>query len=445
GLKLRTHDATTTVLEGILARGDRRLGPVIERAYLRGARFDSWEDQLRLDVWREALEHHAIDTAPYLGTIPVTARVPWDHLDIGLEEGFLAREYRKALAGRLSPPCGKVAGSFIHHTNVEEAEADQRRLVCYDCGIACDLSAMRNDRVAALGRLGADRPGERARLPLAPTPRADRPDLTKASGHPELYRPARTGGTPQTYRLRFAKTGPAALLGHLDLMRELPRVIRRAGMRTAYSEGFHPKPEMSFGPALSLGIASLDEYADVKLIDGPPPEKLSALLDAAASGGLRFLGARVMPAKTPSLASMINEARYAVALARGALDELGGESGLADLVREFLGKKELRVRRNIEGVGKLVDVRAFTISVTLGGHEAERALAEAGVMGRVVSLLATLKIGPSGSAKVAELVEAIVGRPGFPHQAVRVALLTPQGSPFDAAAVKVVPLIEHAG
>src|SRR6187397_2136621 len=96
-----------------------------------------------------------------LGTNPVTARLPWDHIDVGLEEGFLAREYRKALQSRLSPPCGKAAGAFIHHTNIEEAAADKRKLVCYDCGVACDMSQMRSERISFLGKLGAVR-----RLPL---------------------------------------------------------------------------------------------------------------------------------------------------------------------------------------------------------------------------------------------------------------------------------------
>src|SRR5262249_37771498 len=73
----------------------------------------------------------------------------------GLEDGFLLGEYRKALKGRASPPCGKVAGMLLHHTNVADAEADRRKLVCYDCGVACDLSKMRGDRLVALRALGA--------------------------------------------------------------------------------------------------------------------------------------------------------------------------------------------------------------------------------------------------------------------------------------------------
>ncbi|HEY3595530.1 MAG TPA: TIGR03960 family B12-binding radical SAM protein, partial [Polyangiaceae bacterium] len=165
---LKTHGIEESVLEGVFARGDRSLCKVIERAWRNGARFDSWAEQLKLDVWREALAAFDIDTSIFLGTIPVTARLPWDHIDVGLGDGFLAKEYRKALKNRLSPPCAKTIGSFIHYTNVEDAEADKRPLVCYDCGVTCDLSAMRAERIAFLSKMGAHR-----RLPLvsdAPKP-----------------------------------------------------------------------------------------------------------------------------------------------------------------------------------------------------------------------------------------------------------------------------------
>src|SRR5439155_16115703 len=95
GVKLRMHDSGASVLEGIFARGDRPLADVLERAYRSGARFDSWDEQLRLDLWDEAFTHFGVDRAKYLGTIPLDARLPWSHVDVGLEDGFLAREYRK--------------------------------------------------------------------------------------------------------------------------------------------------------------------------------------------------------------------------------------------------------------------------------------------------------------------------------------------------------------
>lgn len=466
GLQLRVHDATTSVLEGILARGDRSLGPAIERVYLNGGRFDSWEDQVRMDLWQEAFAFFQIGTQKYLNTIPVGARLPWDHFDIGLEDGFLAREYRKALHSRLSPPCGKAAGMFVHHTNVEQAAADRRRLVCYDCGIACDMGQMRDRRIDSLTRMGAlTPPAERIRLPVMkrieaaqpipipeppapepepgplpdplPTPEPDPNPVVNPRLTPEQLRPVRHGQASR-FRLRFQKTAAAALLGHLDLIRELPRLIRRAGVRTAYSQGFHPKPEMSFGPALSLGVASLDEYVDVKLLDAPAPTELLARLNVASAGGLYFLDVVQLGPQDPALGRIVSGAEYIIALAHGAVRELGGESAVEQRITEFMNSSELKVRREIEGIGKMVDVRALVSQLELAadGHEL---LARAGVVGRAVPVRVVIGISQRGSAKTSEVVQALFGDVRFPHHALRTRLLAGAGSPLELAAHRKPP------
>ncbi|MEO6603889.1 MAG: TIGR03936 family radical SAM-associated protein, partial [Polyangiaceae bacterium] len=470
GLKLRVHESTASVLEGVLARGDRKLGLVIERAYLAGAQFDSWDDQLKLEAWKEALAFYDIQIAPYLGTIPVTARLPWDHFDIGLEDGFLAREYRRALASRLSPPCGKVAGMFIHHTNVEDAGGDARKLVCYDCGIACDMTKMRSERVEFLTKLGAN---ERRRLPVltdapppvlwdesAPEPFAFEavPDVASMTSEtaqtkkkkkkvrvlPEALRPVRSGGEPQRFRLNFSKIGPAALLGHLDLIRELPRIVRRAGTKTAYSKGFHPKPEMSFGPALSLGVASLDEYLDVSLIDAPSPEVLLERLNQAASGGIQFKSVQALTDSDRVVTTIVTGARYVIALAESALADLGGLPELEQRMAEFLAKTECTIRRDVEGLGKMVNVRLFVQEMALGGDDSHELLEQAGLIGRMIPIDVTIEIGQRGSAKVSEVIEALLGRKEFPHRGVRSALLAGAGTPHDLELHRKRPALSEA-
>ncbi|HEY6560602.1 MAG TPA: TIGR03960 family B12-binding radical SAM protein [Polyangiaceae bacterium] len=461
GLGLRMHEAKASLLEGVLARGDRRLGPVIERAYLHGARFDSWDDQLKIDAWHEAFAFYGIDTSVYLGTLPVTARLPWDHLDIGLEDGFLAREYRKALHDRLSPPCGKVAGTFIHHTNAADAGQDNRRLVCYDCGVACDLTRMREQRIEYLVKLGvkASQPVPVPDTPVpgphpvpdpnpAPTPDPI-PQPPEPNPNPTVarapWRPPQAGGTPERYRLRFAKTGPAALLGHLDLIRELPRAIRRAGIKAAYTAGFHPKPDMIFGPALSLGVASVDEYVEVKLIDAPEPQTLVARLNGVTCDGLSFLAAARLTASDPSLAKLIDQARYVIALPELSLSELGGRAGLEARVSEFLATESLRVRREIKGIGKWIDVRQLVADLRVAGEESHALLERAGFVGRIVPLDVTIRLSQQGSAKVSEVVEALFGA-GFPHKALRCGLLAGSGSLLDLERHRrpAPPLVEAA-
>src|SRR5690606_26194989 len=72
-----------------------------------------------------------------------------------------------------------------------------------------------------------------------------------------------------TYRIRFAKVGRAAFLGHLDLVRLLARTLRRADLPLAMTRGFSPKPRMTFSPALGLGVPSLGELVDIDLEHAP--------------------------------------------------------------------------------------------------------------------------------------------------------------------------------
>ncbi|MBL0213739.1 MAG: TIGR03960 family B12-binding radical SAM protein [Myxococcales bacterium] len=293
-LRLKHHHSGISFIEGILARGDRRLAGVIEAVWRAGARFDGWDEVFELERWTTQLAAHGVDVASYLGTRPVSARLPWDHIDVGLEEGFLLGEYRKALKGRASPPCGKVAGMLIHHTNLAEAEPDRRKLVCYDCGVACDLTKMRDDRLVALRTLNAATPPASRALPVL----ADATDMVDVSerggGSPaevaevgaaiknrETDRAERvrlaghvgSGLAYSTYRIRFAKVGRAAFLGHLDLVRLLSRSFRRADLPLAMTRGFSPKPRISFGPALGLGVPSLGELMDIDLEHGVPGVK----------------------------------------------------------------------------------------------------------------------------------------------------------------------------
>jgi radical SAM family uncharacterized protein/radical SAM-linked protein len=475
-LTVRTHDASTSVLEGIFARGDRPLADVLERVWRAGARFDSWEDQLRLELWDEALAACGVDRAKYLGTLPVTARLPWDHIDVGLEEGFLAKEYRKALQNRLSPPCGKVAGTFVHHTNLEDAEADRRRLVCYDCGVACDLTRMREERIEYLAKLDAHK-----RLPLAPAEPAVVPQpAERGMGTPGVspvntatapgdagtapdpsVPPVRVRIPPPTrkghpVRFRFEKKGPMALLGHLDIVRELPRIFRRVGEQLTYTQGFHPKPDMSFAPALSLGVASLDEYVDLRLdraLSQPELDALVAAMNRATPTGLVFLDAVALVAGDGTVSKHIGGARYVLAFARRALDlpaGLGAEAWLAERCRAAMEATSLPIRRNIEGIGKTVDVRAFLERAEAAGEDAMRALDRAGITGDLVAIDVDVAISGSGAVKSSEVAAVLVGADGVapPHRAVRVELYARvdgrRTNPIDAARARHADLARAA-
>ena len=313
-LEFRRHDPRASYLECVLGRGDRRMADVVEEAWRLGARFDSWDDQLRWQAWVAAMGAHAgIPYDLFLGTLPVDGRLPWDHLDMRLEPRFLATEYKRAMRGKLSPPCGKPVGAQVHHTNLFEHEADSRILVCYHCGVACDMTRMREERGEFLETLEAFTPGTR---PLETQVAVE----TVSVGAPRngngngKGRPAHKfdQGTPHRYRLRYAKTGIAALTGHLDFIRALPRVMRRAGLMPYYSEGFHPKPVMEFSPPLPLGMVGYDEVVEVVLVEEIDSKALVERLNAAAPDGLSFIDAEPRPAGSRRLSKDLASAEYLV-------------------------------------------------------------------------------------------------------------------------------------
>lgn len=93
-VKIQTHDPAQSQLEAVLARGDRRVGRVVYRAWQKGARLDGWSDCFRLDRWRDALRESGIDPAFYAHRERGTAeRLPWDHIGLHISRGFLERGF----------------------------------------------------------------------------------------------------------------------------------------------------------------------------------------------------------------------------------------------------------------------------------------------------------------------------------------------------------------
>ena len=116
-LKYNWHDARGTVLEGVMARGDRRVGKVIEEAYRLGCLFDSWTETFRNDLWMQAFENTRVDIAFYNQRVRGKDEIfPWDFIDIGVSRSFLRREWERAMNETVTPNC---------------------REQCSGCGAAC--------------------------------------------------------------------------------------------------------------------------------------------------------------------------------------------------------------------------------------------------------------------------------------------------------------------
>ena len=95
-LELSFHDHRMSFLEGVLARGDRRLGSVILNAYKNGARFDAWSASFSFEKWLSAFQEAGIDPCLYLKGRSSDELLPWDFIDTGIEKDALVSEFKLA-------------------------------------------------------------------------------------------------------------------------------------------------------------------------------------------------------------------------------------------------------------------------------------------------------------------------------------------------------------
>lgn len=105
-LKYNWHEAELTVLEGVLARGDRRVGAVVEEAYKNGALFDSWSEYFDNEAWMKAFATCGVQIDFYTTRERDLEEIlPWDFIDAGVSKAFLKREWEKAMKGEVTPNC----------------------------------------------------------------------------------------------------------------------------------------------------------------------------------------------------------------------------------------------------------------------------------------------------------------------------------------------------
>lgn len=118
-IRISTHLTPTSFLEGVFARGDRRLSKVLELAWKKGCKFDSWDDHFDFDKWMEAFDEAGLDPSFYANRRRDFDEIlPWDHLDYGISKKFLMNENKKAHESVTTPHCRiKCAGCGANRLN----------------------------------------------------------------------------------------------------------------------------------------------------------------------------------------------------------------------------------------------------------------------------------------------------------------------------------------
>jgi radical SAM family uncharacterized protein/radical SAM-linked protein len=336
GLRFRPHDASTSWLEGIVSRNDRRVGDLFEHAWREGCRLDGWSEHFDFAAWRRALEKWGGSPEEALRERSVEEPLPWDHIDILVKKEFLAGELEKAKSGVR-----------------EEALTADCRSGCHLCGVIDEEKELCN-RMIRTAKAGKKESAEWV----------SRGPVTGPWTEPV------TG----TIRFRFTKAPEVALLSHLEVQTALGRMLRRAEIPVAFTQGYSPHLRLALSDALPVGMASDAEYGDVRLRRSMSPDRFVERMQAAASPGLGVSAARTVSADAPSLSSRIAAARYRVGLGRlgipvdDAMDKVA-----AFLAREEVVVEKLVIRKRREKIVR-VDIRPFTRSLVAGESDGEAVL-----------------------------------------------------------------------
>ncbi len=423
-IAFRYHDAHLSYLEGIVSRGDRRTGALVQRAFELGCRFDGWNDACRLDLWEQALKETGLSAEFYLRRRYLDEVLPWDHLSSGVNKAFLQRELAAAFERTLTPDCSV-----------------QR---CTYCG-ACDFKNVRNIDYHIHGAKGSEHRGEKidhwardvvdaaedkdepgsweprgwkkahgkldellstAAAPIdVPPPSATAPriNVERGLGNAEEWMSAGdeglspvgdAGAAPPVVRVRltFTKLGRTRFVSTLELTNLFYRAVRRSGLPVAFSQGHHPLPRFGFGPALSVGVESVCERVDVDLTEMMTAATVRAAFQGQFPEGIEVIDAEIVALRRAvSITGDLAGVRYTVDLT--SLQDGMAADEMRQRLAAFDECDNWPLKKRAKGKERIINARPFVTKIEL----AEPAR----------SLDITIAYNSAGSVKPADLIASI--------------------------------------
>ena len=161
--------------------------------------------------------------------------------------------------------------------------------------------------------------------------------------------------------MKFRKGEEVRFISHLNLTKALTQALRRADLPVAYSHGFSPRPRISFGPPLPLGMRSKSEFADVVLDEAMAVDQFKVRLDEKLPPGLKILGVRNIPLKSKSLTAIVDVAIYKIAIS-GGLSALSPEE-LREQMENLLRREDITIEQARNKGVKKINVRPFILSL----------------------------------------------------------------------------------
>jgi radical SAM family uncharacterized protein/radical SAM-linked protein len=307
GIQVKWQNPSVSFLEGLWARGDRKLSRLLVRAFKNGCRFDGWSDRFQYARWERSFSESGIDPAVYTTRKrDLEEPLPWDHIDSCVSKAFLKKEWERALQ--------------------EAATGDCRWNPCHQCGV-CDFKEI---------------------LPALSTE-----DATAISTPNVISGASDKAGGIQLCIL-YSKTGDAKYFGHLEMVNIFLRALRRMELPLIFSRGFHPMPRVSFEDPLPIGMQSSEERFFIFLAAPVDTDGLVERLNQELPAGLFVKGCSLLSKKRAAGRQNVNQ--YVVTLHEGIF-----EKGRLDW---FAQQASVPITRtNKKGHSKTIDLKEFVFRV----------------------------------------------------------------------------------
>ncbi|HGJ65645.1 TPA: TIGR03960 family B12-binding radical SAM protein [bacterium] len=343
------HSPEVSFLEGVFARGDRRLSKVLLKAHQLGCRLDGWSELFDFNKWMEAFAMGDIDPSSYHRSRASDEILPWDHIDSRISKEFLLTERDRAYKGEMTPDC--------------------RNGECSDCGICDEKIKVKLDS------------GQKIKDTI------------------ENYQESNIQNSVSKIRFHFIKGDEVKYISHLDLINVFTRAFRRAEIPISYSHGFNPHPKINFASAVPLGSTSNAEYSDIELDEDIDPQDFISLVNEQLPFGVKILRAKRVPLKSTSLMAQTGFASYVVRIPNHdcSLDDI-----LKNKIQSIMANESILINRqqkpkkfNNQNTGKtnLVDVKSLVKNIEL-----------LGCIDNVLEISMLLGDGSSGKVRPEEII-----------------------------------------
>jgi len=270
---MKAHDYKASLVEALLAKGDRRLSSVIYKAWQKGARFDQWTDKFNSNIWDEAAAESKIDLNLYVcRNIKCGEILPWDHLDFGVGKEMLYAEYIRGVNETLS------TADALH--SFKACTVKNTKFVVGRCeNYVSDVNQFNTQNLLPENYI--------------------EPKIS-------VCRPV------MRLRLRFSKKGVVKFVSHLEQMRLFRRTARRSELPVAFSMGFSPKVKSSYGPPLPVGYESSSEYMELYFTRKVNVKDVESGFSGILPVGFELIDVKRVPLNFPSIDILSNVAEYEI-------------------------------------------------------------------------------------------------------------------------------------